>query len=445
LNLKRCKGAAFRSFFDKFLEAAMLNTGCHNIPRELCDWITILGKSLPLRAARTCLELLIGTMLTHSGFVTQSWVLLNTQKHWTTYYKCLQQGHWSWLSLARAFVRLVLREVGGQIVYLVIDDTLVLRTSKKAPASQIHHQHGNKPNLAHYVRGQCWVTLAQIARRAQGNTTAIPLLSRLMPSAGNTGKLRAAQTLIRSVSGLLSGKTVRLLVDSWYMRGDFILAMRAKKIEVIGQVRHDTRLYDAPVVRRHKQRGRPAIYGNKMTAERVARLTVTDTVLPLYGKQQRLRYRHKVVLARFIKGTPVHAVWCELYDEKKKSWNKPRLLLSTNTALSAEAIIEDYAKRWSIESAFNELKNAWGMKEAWQQTRRTLNRWVQLTTIGYGLIQLLSLLPLEKLNGIMQALPWRQKHEVTAGKIRDGLAHYFRQVDVVAWLRDTCKKFRSSG
>jgi len=28
--------------------------------------------------------LLIGTMLTRSGFVTQSWLLLNTQKHWTS-------------------------------------------------------------------------------------------------------------------------------------------------------------------------------------------------------------------------------------------------------------------------------------------------------------------------------------------------------------------------
>lgn len=420
----------------------MLNKGCSNIPRELCNWITILGKSLPLRAVRTCLELLIGTMLTRSGFVTQSWLMLNTQKHWTSYYKCLQQGKWSWLSLARAFVRVVTREVGGEIIYLAIDDTVVLRASKKAPASQIHHQHGNKPNLARYVRGQCWVTLAQIAARAQGKNIAIPLLSRLMPTAGNTGKLRAAQTLIRSVSGLFSGKTVRLLVDSWYMRGEFILAMLSKNIEVIGQVRYDTRLYDMPVIRKKKQRGRPATYGNKMTAARVTHLTATEASLPLYGRQQYLRYRHKIVLARFINGTKVRAIWCEFYDEKKSIWSKPRLLLSTNIDLSAEEIIKIYAKRWSIESAFNELKNAWGIKEAWQQTRQTLNRWVQLTTIGYGLIQLLSLLPAERLSGVMLQLPWRDKTEVTAGKIRDGLAKQFQRVNFFDWWSTTCKKFK---
>lgn len=428
--------------FDDYLEAAMLNKGCSNIPRELCDWITILGKSLPLRAVGTCLELLIGAMLTRSGFVTQSWAMLNTQKHWTSYYKCLQQGKWSWLSLARAFVRVVIQQVGGEVIYLAIDDTLVLRSSKTAPASQIHHQHGSKPNLARFVRGQCWVTLAQIAMREKGNNIAIPLLSRLMPTAVNTGKLRAAQTLIRSVKSLYSGKTVRLLMDSWYMRGDLILAMLSQGVDVIGQVRHDTRLYDIPVTPVKKQRGRPAKYGKQVTALRVKRMATTEVTLFLYGKHQRLRYRHKLVLARFIKGEKVGAVWCEFYDEKQEKWTKTRLLLSTNSELSAADIIIAYAKRWGIEGTFHELKNAWGVKEAWQQTRQTLNRWVQLTTIGYGLVQLLSLMPAEKLSGVMLELPWRNKAEVTAGKIRDGLVKHFQRVNVLEWWSTTCNKIR---
>jgi len=47
----------------------------------------------------------------------------------------------------------MLNMVGPEVIHLVVDDTVVLRASKKAPGSQIHHQHGNKPNLAAYVRG----------------------------------------------------------------------------------------------------------------------------------------------------------------------------------------------------------------------------------------------------------------------------------------------------
>lgn len=50
-------------------------------------------------------------------------------------------------------------------------------------------------------------------------------------------------------------------MDSWYMRGELILAMLAQEIEVIGQVRYDTRLYDIPETSKKKQRGRSAKYG----------------------------------------------------------------------------------------------------------------------------------------------------------------------------------------
>jgi hypothetical protein len=31
---------------------------------------------------------------------------------------------------------------------------------------------------------------------------------------------------------------------------------------------------------------------------------------------------------------------------------------------------------------FNQLKNAWGLQETWQQTRQVLHRWVQLLTVA---------------------------------------------------------------
>ncbi|NIB44881.1 hypothetical protein HBA55_35210 [Pseudomaricurvus alkylphenolicus] len=78
------------------------------------------------------------------------------------------------------------------------------------------------------------------------SAVALSLLSRLIPSVTNTGKLIAANTLIRAVYRLLSGRKVRVLVDSWYMRHQFIQAMLDHGFNVIGQVRIDTRLYDRP-------------------------------------------------------------------------------------------------------------------------------------------------------------------------------------------------------
>lgn len=414
--------------------------GYRTIPCELCYWITFLIEALPLRSIATFIELLIGAMLTPTGFVTEAYLMLDMRNHWTSYYKWLQHGKWSWLGLARQFTRLVLLVIKQRVVHLAIDDTLVLRASKKAPGSQIHHQHGNKPNLSQYVRGQCWVSLALIAARTKKISVALPLLLRLIPSASNTGKLVAANTLIRAVCQLFQGLKVRVLVDSWYMRKVFIQSMLSRGFDVIGQVRIDTRLCDEPPKKKTRQRGRPRKYGAKYTPKRVAHLKRTEATLNLYGKEQDVRYRSKVLKAMFLDGRKVRAVWCELKSEHG-NWKSASLLLSTDITMSPEAVIESYGRRWPIESMFNQLKLAWGMKEAWQKTRQTLHRWVHLLMVGYGLVQLLSCVNSSSVDDLCCHSPWRKENTRTAGHIRKGLVYIFSHVRVSDWWNPTCKKF----
>ena len=413
--------------------------GYSRIPRELCYWITFLAEALPLRSVGTFIELLIGAMLTPAGFVTEAYLVVTMRNHWSSYYKWLQKGRWSWLGLSRQFVRLILKVVKQEVIHLVIDDTLTLRASKKAPGSQIHHQHGNKPNLAQYVRGQCWVSLAWVIRREK-QPVALPLLTRLVPGISNTGKRVAAKTLIRAVYRLLDGRKVRVLVDSWYMRRIFIESMLARGFDVIGQVRIDTRLYDEPPKRKKGQRGRPRKYGRKYTPKRIAHLKRSMVTLPLYGKEQEVRYRSKVLMAHFLGGRFVRVVWCE-FKRESGHWKKAHLLLSTDAKLTPEQIIEAYGERWSIESMFNQLKLSWGLKEAWQQTRQTLHRWVHLTLVGYGLIQLLGYLDDQTVRQLCCHSPWRKDNPTTAGQIRKGLLLIFHHVPVRQWWNRKCRKF----
>ena len=413
--------------------------GYSRIPRELCYWITFLAEALPLRSVGTFIELLIGAMLTPAGFVTEAYLVVTMRNHWSSYYKWLQKGRWSWLGLSRQFVRLILKVVKQEVIHLVIDDTLTLRASKKAPGSQIHHQHGNKPNLAQYVRGQCWVSLAWVIRREK-QPVALPLLTRLVPGISNTGKRVAAKTLIRAVYRLLDGRKVRVLVDSWYMRRIFIESMLARGFDVIGQVRIDTRLYDEPPKRKKGQRGRPRKYGRKYMPKRIAHLKRSMVTLPLYGKEQEVRYRSKVLMAHFLGGRFVRVVWCEFKSESGH-WKKAHLLLSTDAKLTPEQIIEAYGERWSIESMFNQLKLSWGLKEAWQQTRQTLHRWVHLTLVGYGLIQLLGYLDDQTVRQLCCHSPWRKDNPTTAGQIRKGLLLIFHHVPVRQWWNRKCRKF----
>jgi len=405
----------------------METKGYGNIPDTLFEAITFLAQALPKRSVPTWLELLFGAMLTQAGFVTEAWLAIKPKRHWSSYYKWLQRGKWSWVALGLQTARLALRQETAKRCFVIIDDTLVFRSSRKAPESRIHHQHGGKSNRPDFVLGQNWVSLA-LAISDGWRTLAVPVLSRLARTTGNSGKLVAAKTLLRVVRPVLQGRLATLLIDSWYMRKTLLLAAERMGYLVIGQVRKDTALYLAPPLRTGK-RGRPRKYGARMTPEAVALLPETRQRLFLYSAWHTVHYRSAVVLARFLDGRSVRAVWVRM-EREDGSCSGQRLILCTDLSLSATKILLAYGKRWSIEDMFNQLKNRWGWKEAWQQSRQVLHRWSQILATSYALPQLLALRGEEQMQALAALAPWRARQPITAGRVRLGLSRIFRDFDI---------------
>jgi hypothetical protein len=413
--------------------------GYGNIPDAFFEAITFLARALPKRSVPTWLELLFGAMLTRAGFVSEAWLAIKPKRHWTSYYKWLQTGKWSWVALGLQVARLALRQVAGRRCFLVIDDTVVCRCSRKAPESRFHHQHGAKANRPDFVLGQNWVTLALAISHGWRNL-AVPVLSRLARTTGNSGKLMAARTLLRVVRPVLQGYMATLLIDSWYMRKPLLMMAKRMGYQVIGQARRDSALYLAPPPPTGK-RGRPRKYGDKMTQELVARLPETRQSFFLYGAWHTVHYRSAIVLARFLDGQRVRAVWLRM-EREDGSMSEPRLILCTDLSFSAARILLAYGKRWSIEDLFNQLKNRWGWKDTWQQSRQVLHRWSQILAASYALPQLLALREEELATTLANSAPWRAKQPVTAGRIRLGLARIFRNVDIRALWHLKSGKFR---
>jgi len=220
-------------------------------------------------------------------------------------------------------------------------------------------------------------------------------------------------------------EVIRCLVDSWYMKAPFILPLLNLGVHVIGQVRKDTVLYDKPPKTEGKKRGRgrPRKYGQQWTEERVKELPIQKAIITVQGGCKEIKYRTTICLARFLKGVPVIAVWCQ-YPEQK-NWS---LILSTDLSLTPERIIKLYARRWKIEPMFNEIKHGYGVAEAWQQTSQALHRWVSMLCVSYSLTRLLSLIMgSEKNDNFVPFIQWRAKSIMTAGLVRKGLQIFFRQ------------------
>ena len=108
---------------------------------------------------------------------------------------------------------------------------------------------------------------------------------------------------------------------------------------------------------------------------------------------------------------------------------------------AATCILLAYNRRWAIEDLFNQLKNRWGWKETWQQTRQVLHRWTQILSTSYALPQLLAQMNCEEVKKIASLSPWREKQPITAGRVRQGLQRIFGHVDIRSHWNPKSGKF----
>ena len=222
----------------------------------------------------------------------------------------------------------------------------------------------------------------------------------------------------------MRNKPVRILFDAWFMRARLVLPLLSRKMRVIGQARRDTALFLPPVLVPKPGRGRPRTYGVKMTPAAILALPVTELKLTLYGKEQLIRLRTVVAMARFLKGTPVRAVWCSFYDADTSAWSKVRLLLATETELCAEEILRLYPRRWGVEPLFHNLKRWWGVNNLWQQKRIVLELWMQIRSTAWTLVQLVSLV-VGDVFPITSVAPWRRNQPLTGGLVAQWLRMEF--------------------
>ncbi len=397
-----------------------------SVPPVLTTLVGRLAAAVPRRACTTFTELLIGAATTRGGHVTDAILAAGLSRGWTTYYWFLQRGRWAWLAVWQALLGVLKELFAPTVWHVVIDDTLVERISARAPGSLVHYNHTAKPNRSRFLRGQGWLCLAAVVERGW-RVGAVPLMLRLVRRGTNRGKLRSARFLLRLLGQRLG--RVRLLLDAWFMRARPIEAAVAEGHTVIGRARRDLALHAVPRPPRCRRRGRPRKYGPRMTRERIEALPPHRSARILYGKLEVVRYRTCRVAARFLKGRVVRAVWVRLErPDRCPGTSEERLLVCTDPDLSATEVITSYARRWSVEPLFAAMKHGWGLKDAWQQSRQVLMRWVTILAAGYALGQMLAYADPARAPGLASPAPWRPPGTRTAGLIRAGLARLLREV-----------------
>jgi hypothetical protein len=261
-----------------------------------------------------------------------------------------------------------LRISARDVLFLIVDDSLVKKTGKKIPGCGWHKDHAQ--NMAN-VFGHQWVLSALLFK-----DFLLPLWAKLYHSKGTRGcgpfqtKITLAQKIVRTLVLPIPCK-LYILADSWYWAKTFVLVCRKCGYHMISQLKSNSVLW---------------IHGKKTNVTSLLDLVSSfrEISLFVYGKNKTLR------IAKFIgeiKGLEKVAV--VVVKEKRK---KPIYLVCTNVHLPAIDIIKYYAKRWKIEQMIKDLKQRLGFGDYQVRDLQAIQRHVALVLLSYFVLIFLKIL-----------------------------------------------------
>jgi hypothetical protein len=181
------------------------------------------------------------------------------------------------------------------------------------------------------------------------------------------------------------GCEVWAVADGAYAARPFLDPLVEKGIVVVSRLRKDAALYDEPPPRQPKQKGRPRIYGDKLSLAKRAGHPGGWQPITYQSRGGEVTRQHKTFQAKssLVDGM-IRVVIVQFEDGGWVAY------FCTNPTAEAVDILEVAASRWAIEEHFHDVKEVWGAGE--QQVRNVwsnigcwnLNQWM------YTLVELCS-------------------------------------------------------
>jgi DDE superfamily endonuclease len=413
--------------------------------------IEVLATFRPLFTAptwRKLMTLLTGTLLAQ-GRRTVAAALRHTGNdmaaNFSSFHQVLNRARWSPLAVSRQLLLLIVETLVpvGACVDLVIDETLERRWGSKI-STRGHYRDSALSSRKQSVSspGLRWIVMAVVVTLPWTKQRwALPFLCILATTPEVSERLGKrhktvgmwAHQMISLVRRWLPDRSITLMGDTAYTVLELGLHAKHQQVTLITTGRLDAVLHEPPPERTSHTIGRPRVVGQRLPSlEQV--LQDPETVwqkltLDWYGQGERTLEICTATALWYRYGyDPLPIRWVLTRDPAGK--RPPKAIFSTDPTQTAEQIVKDFMKRWSLEVTFEESRAHLGIETQRQWSDRAIER---STPLLFGLYSLVALfgqaLHPDGQVPIAQAA-WYRKHTAT---FRDVLALLRRHV----WGQET--------
>lgn len=230
------------------------------------------------------------------------------------------------------------------------------------PAVKSLHQQSTSNSKPPYIMGHSLQAISLLVSGPAGHAASIPLTARIHE--GIVLSNRDQRTLLDKMVGLFlslvgvwgQSQKVLLVADAYYASRKVILPLLAKDHQLVTRSRVNAVAYYPATPSKHRRRGRPRLYGDKVRLKDLAQddSAFQSAPSPVYGEQGvTIRYRVVDLLWRPV-GRLVRFVLV------KHPHRGTIFLLATDTSLKPLEIIEVYGHRFKIEVGFRQAVHVLG-------------------------------------------------------------------------------------
>jgi hypothetical protein len=313
-------------------------------------------------------------------------------KHHSAFHRVFAAARWSRDELGLAVFGLVAPLLKGDI-FLGIDDTLARKRGLKVYGVGMHHDpliSTRKVALTNW--GHSWVVLGVIVQLpfCPERSFCLPVLFRLYISkqtvARRGGRYRTRAELAVEMLHLLCNRHehrhFHAVADSAY-GGKSVLAKLPSNCDLTSRLELDARLFEAPPARTPTTQGRPRRRGARLPApKQMLQSRGRRITLDIYGRRDRSRVVDCEARLFAVPERPVRVVAVEPLSGGRKM----QAFYSTRQDATAEEVLTWYARRWSIEEAFQQSKGHLGFEEPQGWSRRAVERTAPTAMLLYSLI-----------------------------------------------------------
>jgi hypothetical protein len=316
-------------------------------------------------------------------------------KHHSAYHRVFANAQWSLDELGLAVASLVLPWLGPGTIFVAVDDTLARKRGLKIFGVGMHHDpllSTRKTALMNW--GHSWVIVGLIVRFPfhPHRYFCLPILFRLYRSQQTVRRQGGAyrtrpELAVESIQVLctrFSQRQFHVVADSAY-GGQSVLKRLPQNCDLTSRLLLDARLYDAPPLHRAGQNGRPRKRGKRLpTPRQMLQQRGTRVTLDLYGRRDRVRLVDAVAHLHALPEQAVRVVAVEPLSGGRSV----QAFYSTCASATAVEILCWYARRWSIEQAFQDSKMYLGFEQPQGWTRRAVERTAPTAMLLYSLVVL---------------------------------------------------------